>query len=105
MALTERAFQLATTPLRLVQQAAGGDGQETQQLLDQSLRPVRQDLDALQSEVAALRSDLEGVGELKSELEALRKQIRNLRSKVNDIHEDTQHIRTEQAAEVANAPG
>lgn len=75
MALTERAMQVVQTPLRLVQQATGTDTNELRTEIEQVIRPLR------------------------TELQDLDRRLTAIESKIDDIHDDTQHIRTEQAAE------
>lgn len=75
MALTERAMQVVQTPLRLVQQATGTDTDELRTEIEQVIRPLR------------------------TELQDLDRRLTAIESKIDDIHDDTRHIRTEQAAE------
>lgn len=78
MALTERALQVVQTPLRLVQQATGADADELRGEIEGAVRPLRSDIRDLDDRLTAIER------------------------KLDEIHADTQHIRTEQAAEQAD---
>ncbi len=88
MALTERAMQVVQAPLRLVQHATG----DTEAQLEETLQPLR-------TEFEGLRGDLRSIEMRLSEVEGLRAQLRSLEKKLDKIYKDTQHLRTEQAAE------
>lgn len=79
MALTERAMQVVQAPLRLVQEVAGGAGpDELRSELEEVVRPLRSDVRDLDQRLTAIER------------------------KLDQINEDTRHIRTEQAAEEAD---
>ncbi len=81
MALTERALQVVQVPLRLVQQAAGGNDQDLRSELEGRLRPLR------------------------NKLEDLDRRLTDIEDRLEDIYDDTQHLRTQKAAERAEGEG
>lgn len=88
MALTDRAIQAVQAPLRLVQQATGTDTRELRSEIERIIRPLRQDIQDLDDRLEVL--------------EEIDQRLTTVESKLDEIRDDTQHIRTEQASEQAD---
>lgn len=99
MSIGDLARQAVQGPLRLAQQMTGGGGALSEQL-DRSLEDLDRTLaQRIREEISAAIAPLAG------QLADMQTRLQVLQRKVDEIHEDARHLRTEQAAAAARDEG